>query len=63
MSFFVNTTQTILGLELANMVFTSTLVLYPTNLSVKEYGQPSRVQLSFHFATGLGHTFQKSHKH
>jgi hypothetical protein len=31
------------GLKLANMIFASTLVPYPTNLSTREYGQPNEV--------------------
>jgi hypothetical protein len=31
------------GFRIADMIFTSTLVPYPTNLSTQEYGQPKEV--------------------
>jgi hypothetical protein len=33
------------GLELTNVIFTSTLVSYCTDLSMREYGQPSILPL------------------
>jgi hypothetical protein len=43
----MNTTNALktadIRLELTNMVFTSTLVLYPTDLPMREDGQPSKL--------------------
>jgi hypothetical protein len=40
------------GLELAYLIFASTLVFYPTNLSTSKYGCPSEVQSSLSFWRG-----------
>jgi hypothetical protein len=49
------------GLELAYLIFASTLVFYPINFSTSKYGCPSEVQSSLSFWRGnYAHVSEKS---